>query len=56
MLRFWNNEMLGNLEGVSALIAAELSGTPPHPARPARGRPSPPREEGEDGTTWEIAR
>jgi very-short-patch-repair endonuclease len=46
VLRFWNNEVLGNLEGVLTVIAAELSGAPPHPARAARGRPSPPRREG----------
>jgi very-short-patch-repair endonuclease len=46
VLRFWNNEVLGNLEGVLTVIAAELDGAPPHPARAARGRPSPPRGEG----------
>jgi very-short-patch-repair endonuclease len=47
VLRFWNNEVLGNLEGVLTTIAAELGGAPPHPDRAARGRPSPAR--GEDG-------
>jgi hypothetical protein len=46
VLRFWNNEVLGNLEGVLTVFAAELSGAPPHPARASRGRPSPPRGEG----------
>jgi very-short-patch-repair endonuclease len=48
VLRFWNNEVLGNLEGVLTVIAAELSGAPPHPDRAARGRPSPPRGEGSE--------
>jgi very-short-patch-repair endonuclease len=48
VLRFWNNEVLGNLEGVLTVIAAELSGAPPHPARATRGRPSPPRGEGSE--------
>ncbi|MBL8629112.1 MAG: endonuclease domain-containing protein [Rhodospirillaceae bacterium] len=31
VLRFWNNEVLGNLEGVVATIAAELTPTPTPP-------------------------
>ena len=27
-LRFWNNEVLGNIEGVLSVIMAELRGTP----------------------------
>jgi very-short-patch-repair endonuclease len=49
VLRFWNNEVLGNLEGVLTVIPAELGGAPPHPARASRGRPSPPRGEGSGG-------
>jgi very-short-patch-repair endonuclease len=45
VLRFWNNEVLGNLEGVLTLILTELGDAPPHPAR-LRGRPSPARGEG----------
>src|SRR5690242_14717522 len=30
VVRFWNNDVLSNLEGVLTLLAAELSGTP-HP-------------------------
>lgn len=29
VLRFWNNEVLENLEGVLSVIAASLEGTPP---------------------------
>jgi len=50
VLRFWNNEVLGNLEGVLTMIAAEISGTPPHPDRAARARPSPTRGEGSGET------
>ncbi len=41
VLRFWNNEVLGNLEGVLTVIAAELANYDPSP------RPSPRRGEGE---------
>ena len=43
VLRFWNNDVHSNLEGV--LIVDALRATP-HPARAARGRPSPARGEG----------
>ncbi len=33
VLRFWNNEVLANIEGVLESIAAELAKTPPHPDR-----------------------
>jgi uncharacterized protein DUF559 len=46
VLRFWNNEVLGNPEGVLTAIGAELGAAPPHPDRAARGRPSPARGEG----------
>jgi very-short-patch-repair endonuclease len=32
-LRFWNNEVLGNLTGVLETIASALAETPPHPDR-----------------------
>lgn len=32
VMRFWNNEVLENLEGVYAMIEASVS-TPPHPTR-----------------------
>src|SRR5262245_32529166 len=44
--RFWNNEVLSNLEGVLTSILDTLRGRTPHPARAARGRPSPARGEG----------
>jgi very-short-patch-repair endonuclease len=39
VLRFWNNEVLGNIEGVWDIIFATASAaTPPHPdPLPARG-------------------
>jgi very-short-patch-repair endonuclease len=42
VLRFWNNDVLRNLEGVLETIAPELHGASPHPApaaptSPARG-------------------
>jgi very-short-patch-repair endonuclease len=39
VLRFWNNEVLGNIEGVWEIIfAAASAATPPHPnPLPARG-------------------
>jgi very-short-patch-repair endonuclease len=46
VLRFWNNDVLKNLEGVLTVILETLQQTPPHPARAARGRPSPARGEG----------
>ena len=36
VLRFWNNEVLGNVAGVLTVIAAALVDPPPHPS-PARG-------------------
>ena len=45
VLRFWNNDVHSNLEGVLMLITDALRATP-HPARAARGRPSPARGEG----------
>jgi very-short-patch-repair endonuclease len=31
VLRFWNNDVLSNIEGVLEMIAAALAATPPHP-------------------------
>ena len=45
VLRFWNNDVHSNLEGVLMAIVDALGATP-HPARAARGRPSPARGEG----------
>jgi len=44
VLRFWNNDILTNLDGVAEAIAKELS--TPHPARASRESPSPSRGEG----------
>jgi very-short-patch-repair endonuclease len=46
VLRFWNNDVLSNLEGVLTSILDILRERTPHPARAARGRPSPARGEG----------
>ena len=37
VIRFWNNEVMGNLEGVIIRITGTLA-LPPPPAPPARGR------------------
>ena len=47
VLRFWNNEILQNLEGVAETILAAL--VSPHPAQPAAESPSPSRGEGACG-------
>ena len=45
VLRFWNNDVLGNMEGVLETIAAALTAdSPPHPAA---SRPTSPRKRGE---------
>ena len=44
VLRFWNNDILQNLDGVAQIIAATLTG--PHPAQAAPESPSPSRGEG----------
>jgi very-short-patch-repair endonuclease len=46
VLRFWNNDVLSNLEGVLTSILSTLRERTPPPARAARGRPSPARGEG----------
>ncbi|MEA2975309.1 MAG: hypothetical protein QOF19_829 [Alphaproteobacteria bacterium] len=33
VLRFWNNDVIGNIEGVLETIATALAETPPHPDR-----------------------
>ena len=49
VLRFWNNDILGNLDGVARLIAAAVA--TPHPARALRESPSPSRGEGYCGAS-----
>jgi very-short-patch-repair endonuclease len=44
VLRFWNNDILENLEGVADSILAALA--IPHPAQPPAESPSPSRGEG----------
>lgn len=44
VLRFWNNDILTNPDGVAQVIAAALS--PPHPAQASLQSPSPSRGEG----------
>jgi very-short-patch-repair endonuclease len=44
VLRFWNTDILSNLDGVAQAIAAALS--TPHPARASRESPSPAGERG----------
>src|SRR5690606_41809692 len=49
VLRFWNNDVIGNTEGVLETIAAALqTEMPPPPARPCD--PTPPRQRGEGGS------
>ena len=49
VLRFWNNDILANLDGVAQLITSALS--TPHPARAAHESPSPSRGEGISGAS-----
>jgi very-short-patch-repair endonuclease len=37
VIRFWNNEVLGNADGVHHAIAEALRGGHPHPASPIKG-------------------
>lgn len=37
VLRFWNNEILGNADGVHSIIAAALHDHHPHPTSPIKG-------------------
>ena len=52
LARFWNNDVLCNLEGVLTVLAAELSGTP-HPT--SRLRSTSPSPAGGEGKKAEIA-
>ena len=49
ILRFWNNDILENVEGVAQTINTALA--TPHPARASRESPSPSRGEGGCGAT-----
>ena len=53
VLRFWNNDVLQNLEGVLAALAEQLDRTPHPTSRSRETPPSPARGEGKNG---EIAR
>ena len=46
VLRFWNNDVLKNLEGVWTVIFEAVQKATPHPARATRGHPSPAGGEG----------
>jgi len=37
VVRFWNNDVLGNAEGVHAVIAEALRDRHPHPTSPIKG-------------------
>lgn len=41
LLRFWNNDVLGNTDGVVEEILRALRAEPPHPGTLARSRPPP---------------
>ncbi|WP_398480833.1 endonuclease domain-containing protein [Tardiphaga sp.] len=45
VLRFWNNDVLSNIDGVLEVIAMALAEAPPHPDR--KGDPTSPRKRGE---------
>ena len=49
VLRFWNYDIIENLDGVVQVIAAAL--VTPHPAQPAAESPSPSRGEGIGGAS-----
>ena len=49
VLRFWNNDILSNLDGVAQVIAAAVS--TPHPAQASLESPSPSRGEGVSGAS-----
>jgi very-short-patch-repair endonuclease len=53
VLRYWNNDVLQNLEGVLTSLAEQLDRTPHPPSRSRETPPSPARGEGKKG---EIAR
>ena len=54
VLRFWNNEVMGNLEGVLATVGAALAGEKspspqPSPVKGEGARPDPTHPSGQDG-------
>jgi very-short-patch-repair endonuclease len=54
--RFWNNDVLENLEGVLTSILGILREGTPHPDRASRGRPSPAGGEGDGANGAATAR
>jgi very-short-patch-repair endonuclease len=46
VLRFWNNDVLKNIDGVLQRVVEAVNAATPHPARASRGHPSPTRGEG----------
>ena len=47
VLRFWNNEVIENIEGVLESIRLALEESPPSPTHPSGGYPAPPIKGGE---------
>jgi very-short-patch-repair endonuclease len=56
VLRFWNNDVLKNREGVLISVLETLHQRTPHPARARRGRPSPARGEGDGARGADVDR
>ena len=50
VLRFWNNEVLENMEGVCEVILRHLSGTCPHPGLPPQAGEGEEQEQGQGDT------
>jgi len=48
VLRFWNNDVLSNVDGVLTVIIDAVHAAGPHPDRAARCRPSPELGEGKE--------
>jgi very-short-patch-repair endonuclease len=48
VLRYWNSDVLRNLDGVLDRIVEAVHADTPHPARASRGHPSPTRGEGKE--------
>jgi very-short-patch-repair endonuclease len=51
VVRFWNNDVLWNSEGVLTSLLTTLQSRTPHPARASRGHPSPAGGEGTEAAS-----